>query len=206
MKKFLTFVLFFFFSAYSHADFQAPVIRTKLVIFNTIVSAGETVQDQPLGSLMTIQPMVLWNFPSINSRIGFHYLLDVASNYGFTPISGIGISGYYYLTGLPAAYETLPDDTVIQKSKHGLFTYASFTPVNFNLNRRDPSDPNSGKAFSFSAMLYDFTIGAGYEYPLKPNSLISVELAVRDASSSGQGGKLAYSGLGIGVTFTTSYY
>lgn len=206
MKKFLTFVLIILFSTYSHADFQAPVIRTKMVMFNTIVSAGETVRDEPLGSLMTIQPMVLWNFPSINSRIGFHYLLDIASNYGFTPISGIGISGYYYLTGLPAAYETLPDDTLIQKSKHGFFTYASFTPVNFNLNRRDPTDPNSGKAFSFSAMLYDFTIGGGYEYPLKPNSLISVELAVRDASSGGQGGKLAYSGIGLGVTFTTSYY
>ena len=176
------------------------------MIFNTIVSAGETVKDEPLGSLMTLQPMVLWNFPSINSRIGIHYLLDLASNYGFTPISGIGITGYYYLTGLPAAYETLPDDTLIQKSKHGLFTYASFTPVNFNLNRRDTLDPNSGKSFSFSSMLYDFTIGAGYEYPLRPNSLISVEIAVRDASSGGQGGKLAYSGYGIGLTFTTSYY
>lgn len=205
MKYFITLVLLLTVPHIASAEFQAPVIRTKLSMFSTTASAGEQVKDEALGSMLTLQPMVLWNFPSINSRMGIHYVLDFASNYGFTPISGIGLTGYYYLKGLPASYENTPDETLIQKSKPGFFTFASFTPVNFNLNKKE-STPNAGDGFSFSALLYELSLGVGYEYPIRPNALIAVELGTRDASSSSGEEKLSYSGFGIGISFTTSYY
>lgn len=205
MKYLLTLVLFLTVPHLANAEFQAPVIRAKMSMFSTTVSAGEQVNEDPLGSMLTLQPMVLWNFSSINSRMGIHYIMDFSSNYGFTPISGIGLTGYYYLKGLPASYENTPDDTLVQKSKPGFFTFASFTPVNFNLNKKE-STPNAGDGFSFSSLLYEFMLGVGYEYPLRPNALIAVELATREASGGDGGMKLSYSGLGLGISFTTSYY
>lgn len=205
MKHILTFVLLLTVPQISLGEFQAPVIRLKLGMIPTMVSAGELiVGDQPLNSMMTIQPSVLWDFASMNSRLGFHYVLDLNSQFGATPISGIGFSGYYYLTGLSSAYESLPDDTLIQKYRPGFYTFASFTPVNFNLNRIDTA--NAGNNFSFSAVIFEIMLGMGYEYPLRPNTLLSIELASREGSVAQEERTVRYSGLGIFFSFTTSYY
>ncbi|WP_374076973.1 hypothetical protein [Bdellovibrio bacteriovorus] len=204
MKHLLTLVLALTVPQFAFGEFQAPVIRTKLGMFSTTVSAGELVNNEALGAMMTLQPSVLWDFPSMNSRMGVHYIVDVGSSFGVTPISGIGVSGYYYLRGLSAAYENSPDDTLIQKSKPGFYTFASFTPVNFNLNKTD--ETNSNNNFAFSALVYEVMLGMGYEYPLKPNALLSVELASREGSASQGDHGLRYSGVGLFLSFTTSYY
>ncbi|XGC81089.1 hypothetical protein ACES2L_01170 [Bdellovibrio bacteriovorus] len=203
MKNILTLVLLLTVPQFAFAEFQAPVIRMKLGMFNTMVSAGELVDEEPLAAMMTLQPSVLWDLPSMNSRIGVHYILDVGSPFGMTAISGIGVSGYYYLRGLSSAYESA-NDTLVQKSKPGFYTFASLTPVNFNLNKYDPADTN--QSFSFSSLVYEFMLGAGFEYPFRPNSLIAFELATREGSSSQGDTALRYSGIGFFVSFTTSYY
>ncbi|MBO9666355.1 MAG: hypothetical protein J7501_06030 [Bdellovibrio sp.] len=204
MKLFLTLVLILVFCDVSEAGLEAPVLRAKLSMYSTTVTAGELVKDQPLGSMMTLQPSLLWNIPSMNARMGVHYILDVNSNYGATPISGIGFSGYYYLKGLSSVYEVNADEVLTQKSRPGLFTFASFTPVNFNLNKLDKTDPN--QSFSFSALVYEFILGVGYEYPLKQNALLAIELSQREGSSSSGSQNVRYSGMGASIVFTTSYY
>lgn len=188
----------------SWAAFDAPVFRAKLGMFNTKVSAGELVSNETLGSMLTIQPSVLWNFPLMRSRIGLHYLGDFGSNFGMSPITGIGVSGYYYLSGLSAAHAIDSDGALIQKSRPGFFTFASFTPVNFNLNKKDAPNPNDN--FTFSSVILEIMLGFGYEYPIKPNTLVSLELAFRDGSSKASGQDLNYSSLGLFFAFTTSYY
>jgi hypothetical protein len=204
MKPFFTLVLIILFGDVSGASIQAPMLRAKLSMYNTTVSAGELVKDETLGSMMTIQPTLLWDVPSMNSRLGIHYILDINSKYGATPISGIGLSGYYYFKGLSSAYEISPDEVLLQKSRPGVFTFASFTPVNFNLNKLDKSDPN--QSFSFSALVYEFILGAGFEYPLKPNTLLSFELSMREGSSASNDLSVKYSGFGASFVFSTSYY
>ncbi|ASD65568.1 hypothetical protein B9G79_16370 [Bdellovibrio bacteriovorus] len=154
--------------------------------------------------MITIQPSVLWNISSLNSRIGFHFLADMSSNYGATPISGIGVSGYYYLRGLTSAYEVADGDVLTQKSKPGIFTFASFTPVNFNLNKIDKEVQSN--SFAPSSTVYELMIGFGYEYPIKPNMLISAELAKRDGTLSALSKELSYSGYMFSLAFVTSYY
>lgn len=204
MRYILSLVLLLMFCDVSRANIQAPVLRTKLSMYNTTVSAGELVHEQALGSLMTFQPSLLWDIPSMSARVGVHYIIDINSKYGATPISGIGLSGYYYLKGLSSVYEVTPDEVLTQKSRPGLFTFASFTPVNFNLNKMDQADPN--QSFSFSALVYEFILGLGYEYPLKPNALLAFELSQREGSSSSGDQSVRYSGMGFSLVFTTSYY
>lgn len=202
MKYVFTLVLLIF--SQSRAIAEVPAFRGKLAMYDLSVSAGELVSNEKLGSMVTLQPGILWNFSSMNSRIGLHFLLDVGSQYGFTPISGIGISGYYYLTGLTSAYELSADEVLTQKTKPGLFTFMSVTPVNFNLNKIDKNDPTNN--FSFSATMTDIIMGFGYEYPLKPNSILALEASLRDGSSSFNSQSVSYRGFGISLVYTTSYY
>lgn len=202
MKHVFTLVLLLLTRSLTFAE--VPSFRGKLAMYDLSISAGELVQSEKLGSMVTIQPGILWNFSSMNSRIGLHFLLDVGSQYGFTPISGIGISGYYYLTGLTSAYEISPEEVLTQKTKPGLFTFMSLTPVNFNLNKIDNNDPTNN--FSFSATMTDVIMGFGYEYPLKPNAIIAVEASLRDGSSSFNSQAVSYRGFGLSLVYTTSYY
>lgn len=203
-KFIIAFIFTLLISHNSFAHFDAPVIRAKVGMFSTKVSAGELVSNEDLGSLITIQPSVLWDFPLMRSRLGFHYIGDFGSKFGMTPISGIGLSGYYYITGLSSAHETDSDGALIQKSKPGFFTFGSVTPVNFNLNKKDEPVPNDN--FTFSSVILEIMLGVGYEYPIKPNSLFSVELAFRDGNTKYGGQDLNYSSLGLFFSFTTSYY
>lgn len=173
-------------------------------MYDLAVSAGELLENEKLGAILTFQPGVFWNYPSISSRIGVHFLLDLKSKYGLTPASGIGISGYYYFSGVPSSYEILPEEVLVEKTKPSIYTFASLTPVNFNLNQIDRFDISNN--ISLSAVLVDLIIGGGYEYPLKPNSIISVDLSLREASSSFGGQTTSYRGFGLMFTYTASYY
>lgn len=183
---------------------EAPVFRAKFGMYDLSVDAGELLQGTKLGSLITLQPGIYWNFPSMSSRVGTHFLLDLKSKYGLTPISGIGLSGYYYFSGLPSSYEYQPDEVLVEKTKPSFYTFASITPVNFNLNQLDQVDISNN--ISFSAVLLDLMIGAGFEYPLQANSIISVDFSARDASSKLSEQNSSYRGFGLNITYTTSYY
>lgn len=201
MKTFILLItIFFTFSI----EARTPSFRGKISIYDTIMNAGEIVVNEKLGSLLTLQPALLWDIPSFSSRMGIHYNMDLMSNYGATPISGVGFSGYYYFKGLSTYNDFLQDGVKIQKMRAGFYTFAQFTPVNVNLNRIDKVNPLNN--FAISAFVLESNIGMGYEYPLEPNSVIAVEISRREGKFGGEGEGINYSGLGFSVSYIASYF
>lgn len=149
---------------------------------------------------MSVQPTVLWDFNSLSSRLGIHYLGDLASPFGLVPISGIGLSGYFYPFGITSAIESSDNGTIFKKHKTGPFVMGAFTPVNFNYNEDDGP--------SFSALLYELMLGAGIDYPLRPNSILSLSFNYRFAAvaSNNSDERVEYSGLGIMLSYTATYF
>ncbi len=186
---------------------QPPILRLKLGNYTTQVTAGEIVVEEALGSMVTLQPTVLWDLPSFRARLGVHFLLDFSSEFGMTPISGTGFSGYFYPFGLSSYMELDEDGSLKQISKPGPFVTGSLTPVNFNMNRK--SEDSSEQSFAFSAFMMEIMLGAGYDYPIQRNMIISLELAYRSGSApnaSSEIGGVEYSGIGVNFSFMTSYY
>ena len=184
---------------------QAPVFRGSLGVETITINIGQKAVNEPLASLVTLRPAVLWDFPTFNSRLGTHYIGVFGSRFGSLPISGIGFSGYFYPLGLSTAYEITRDQTLFQKSKPGPFVVGMFTPVNLSVNLEEltgqPTD-------AVSAFMLDFAAGAGYDYPLNQNMILSAELMYRTARAqqSNTDTEVGYSGFGINLTFSTSYY
>jgi hypothetical protein len=198
----LTFIFCLYLLPFTQAS--TPSFRGKIAIYDTVINAGEIIVNEKLGSLLTFQPALLWNIPSFSSRMGIHYNLDMMSRLGATPITGIGFSGYYYFKGLSSYADSLQDVVLIQKTRAGFYTFAQFTPVNVNLNRIDGVNPLNN--FAISAFMFETTLGFGYEYPLEPNSIIAIELARREGTFGGSGSGIQYSGLGISISYITSYF
>lgn len=174
-------------------------------------NVGNILESKPLQSLVTVNPQVLWNLPSFRARMGFHYIGDFGSPYGMIPISGIGVSAYFYPFGLSTAYEIDADTTLFQKSKPGPYAFIMVTPANFNLNvsrEQSSSLGSSGSEITFSAFMIETCIGAGYDYPLGTNSVVALDAQLRTASASQANNNQAvsYSGIGVMVVFSTSYH
>ena len=160
----------------------SPYLRLKFGHFQTSVSAGNSVTDQNLATMLTLQPTVLWDFNSLSSRIGVHYLGDFNSEYGLIPISGVGMSVYFYPYGISTANEVTDDSVIFQKHKVGPYLFGGITPVNFNFNKTDEQNPQAD--VSFSAMIIELMLGIGVDYPLRPNSVLSASLNYRFGSAS----------------------
>lgn len=184
---------------------RAPQLRVKTGISSLSVTAGNMLQGQSLNSMITWQPTVSWDLPSFSSRLGIHYLQEMGGPYGLTPVSGVGLSGYYYFHGISSGYEITPDGVVIQKSRPGPYLIGSFTPVNLNMNKLD--EVNASGNFYFSAFMSDLGIGVGYDYPILQNMLIMGEFMIRNGSTiSSSASNVSYSGWSIFVGFATAYY
>ncbi len=183
----------------SFAWADAPMIRFKVGTSSLAVNGGPTVVNASLAPMVTLQPSVLWAVPTFSSRLGVHYLQELGGSFGLTPITGIGLSGYYYMSGISTSYSMSEDGLVITKSVPGVFLYAGLTPVNFNLNRSEPK-------LRFSALVYEVAAGIGYDYPLTQNLVISAEYVVRNGVSSGAEDNVSYKGSTIYISFGTTYF
>jgi hypothetical protein len=204
-------VLFFLFSIFislqSFGQSSAPVFRGRLGINMLNFQVGNTFSNEPLGSLMTFNPTILWNLPTFRARMGVHFMGDFASKYGFMPISGMGFSSYFYPFGLSTVYEIANDGTLYQKSRPGPYVFMTLTPVNFNINA-SKEQTSSGSALSFSAYMIELGMGGGYDYPVSTNMVLAGELQYRFASAQERTTKetISYSGMGLMLTFSTSYH
>ncbi len=184
---------------------KTPDLRLKVGYIATTFSAGDIYDEEALGSLMTLQPTITWSLPNFRSRVGIHMTLDLASEFGLTPLSGVGLSAYIYPWGISSSHEKVDSDTIIQKSKPGFFVFTSVTPVNFNINNPDSTSTND----TFSSFIIDSTVGAGYDYALKQNIILSTELVYRFGSAANNDagfGGVNYSGFGLMFSYLTSYY
>ena len=191
-----------FCSSPSYAIDSYPVIRLKVGKFVTNVIAGDILDNEPLNSTLTFQPTILWDYSTFRSRIGYHFTGDFSSDYGLFPISGIGFSGYFYPFGISSTIQTTITNVEFQRYKVSPYIFGSITPVNFNLNRTEDN-------IRFSAFLVEINLGAGLDYPFKPNTLVTLDLNYRFAASpTGENSNenLSYSAIGITVGFMTSYY
>mgnify|MGYP000438007147 CR=1 FL=1 len=193
--------------ALAQSQKTAPQFRARIGSHQLKFQVGDRYSDEPLNPSFTLQPTVLWTLPTFRARIGIHFLADMGSAYGALPVSGAGVTGYFYPLGVSSAYEISEGGTVTQVSKPSVFTFASFTPVNFNLNRQADDTPD-GSPLSFSAFMYDFAVGVGYDYPFTQNMIFAAEFSYRTASaqSSNTTDTISYRGLGLSLVFSTSYY
>lgn len=184
---------------------EAPLVRIKSGVTNLTVNAEPKVKGESLKPMVTFQPSILWEVPEFSSRLGIHYLQELGGPYGLTPVSGIGISGYYFISGLSTSYSVGEDGTIVQKSKPGFYMVASLTPINFNLNRFDESNTSDNLSPSF--LLYDLSAGVGYDYPISQNMVIALEIVLRNGSGTDSKAQTAsYSGTTIYLSFATCYY
>jgi len=204
MRLHILVLLLVLFSNQSLAINKTPDIRLKTGYIETIFSSGDSYTDVSLGTLIALQPSVMWSLPNFRSRLGIHMHFEFASELGLTPVSGIGVSAYIYPFGISSSHQKFESDTVIQKSKSGPFIMAAFTPINFNIN-----DPEGDNERTFSAFIYDTMLGAGYDYAFRQNMILSGEAVYRFGSAvnndQGQGG-VNYSGFGLMLSVLTSYY
>lgn len=192
----------------SLAAVQVPLFRLKAGYYPLNFSAGTRYSNEPLNNAITIQPTLLWDLPTFRSRVGLHFISDFQSPFGLMPISGIGISGYFYILGISSAYEMDPGGTLFQKSRPGPFVYGALTPANFNLNRSASETPD-GAELSFAAFVMEFNAGLGYDYPINNNVIFSGEVGFRSGanqSSSSTAGNVSYNGMGIMLSLSATYY
>jgi hypothetical protein len=184
---------------------SVPMLRVKTGFSNLIVNAGDRLKNEPLTPMVTFQPSLHMEVPQFSSRIGVHYLQEMGGAYGLTPLSGIGISGYYYFYGISTSYSVGGDGTVIQKSRPGPVLFGSVTPINFNLNRM--GDPVSANNFFFSTFMYDVSAGLGYDYPFNRNMVFGIEYVLRNGSGAdAKKQTVSYRGSTIFLSFGTSYF
>lgn len=190
----------------SPAQASAPLVRIKTGFSSLTVNAGEKVRNEPLGSMITFQPAVLWEMPGFSSRFGVSYLQEMGSPFGMTTVQGIGISGYYYFFGISSSQTQPEPDVTFQRSRPGPFLFGSLTPINYNLNRFDTSnDANSN--FHPSAVAFDISAGVGYDYPFTRNILFSGEFVLRNASGADSGNqRMTYDGYTIYFSVATTYF
>lgn len=190
------------------ASVQVPLFRLKAGYYPLKFSAGSRYTNENLGNSITIQPTLLWDLPTFRSRVGLHFISDFQSPFGLMPISGIGISGYFYILGISSAYEQDPGGTLFQKSRPGPFVFGAITPANFNLNRSARETPD-GADLSFAAFVMELNAGVGYDYPINNNVIFSGEVGFRSGanqSSSTTTGNVSYSGMGIMLSLSATYY
>lgn len=182
-----------------------PYLHFKTGVSSININAGDRLQNVPLKPALTLKPTILWDMPSFSSRFGFHFLQELKSLYGLTPLSGIGLTGVYYFYGITTSYQFMDDDVLHQKSRPGPYMSASFTPANLNVNKFDETTPLTN--FYFSSQVNEVALSMGYDYPYKQNMIFSGEFCYRSATNANTSKEqVNYSGFTLFLGFGTSYY
>lgn len=185
---------------------KTSVLRLKTGMSSLSITSGDRLSGEKLNSMVNLTPSVLWDFPSFSSRFGIHYMMELNSPYGLTPMSGIGLSAYYHILGITTGYELTKDDVLFQKSKPGPYIYAGFTPVNININKFN-TDNNTADNYFFSALINDISFGLGYDYPIFQNMTLSGEFILRSGKTvDSSKDQVQYSGWTVFLTLATSYF
>lgn len=175
---------------------------------STHFKLGTQYSNQDLHSMILLQPTLLWSLPTFRTRIGVHFLGEYGGPFGAVPISGIGMSGYFYPMGISTAYEFTGDGVLLQKSITGPFVFAGLTPVNFNVNKSRLGDGSGQSDLSVFSLMYEFAIGVGVDYSFHSNMVLFGELGYRQATAQENTakGSVSYQSPIFILGFSTAYY
>lgn|GEM_PF-1766791 len=195
----------------ANAMVEVPTLRFGIGMVPISFTAGTVASEATsLGNKLTLNPMFLWDLPGLRSRLGFHFLTDLGSDYGFISTAGIGISYIYYPTGLSSARELRDDGSSIVATKISPFIQVSITPTKFSVTIKpdDPTKPSSSWDY-FSSSVIETSVGAGVDYPFNENLIGFAGLHYRWAAYTKDEttkGPLHYSGIGLILGVMTSFY
>ena len=194
----------------ANAMVEVPTLRFGIGMVPISFKAGTVAVDSTsLGNKLTLNPMFLWDLPGLRSRIGFHFLADLGSEYGFISTAGIGLTYIYYPTGLSSARELREDGSSIVATKISPFIQLAITPTKFSVTMKPDgvTDPQNWSYFSSSVV--ETSLGAGVDYPFNSNLIGFAGLHYRWAAYTKDEttkGPLHYSGLGLILGVMTSFY
>ncbi len=198
----------------SKALVPVPTLRMGIGYSPITFTAGtEFSESTPLESIITVNPMFLWDFPGLRSRIGFHFLTDIGSPYGFVSTAGIGFTGILYPLGISSGREITEDFTEMVKSRNGPFIQFSMTPTKFSITKTpDVSSPiyNTPSLWPyFSVRVIEIAVGAGYDFKITDDltgfgSLLYRNAAFKELEAGA--GAVTYGGLSVMVGVMTNFY
>jgi hypothetical protein len=193
---------------------EVPTLRFGIGYSPLNFTAG-TVFTEPtaLGNFATINPMFLWDLPSLRSRVGFHFLTDIGSQYGFVSTAGVGLTGILYPLGLSSSREIGEDFTEVVKTRIGPFLQFAITPTKFSVLQTPPTSSPTYNTPSlwpyFNVKVVEISIGAGVDYPLARDLVGFLGVHYRAAAfkqlESGQG-SISYSGISVIGGLMTNFY
>lgn len=170
-----------------------------------------TLFEEPtsLGSKLTLNPMFLWDIPSVRSRIGLNFLADMGSKYGSLPISGIGVSILFYPLGLSSSREVNEDLSVLIKHRVSPYIQAQITPVKCAISDALDYTTINSQATYFSAMIIESSFGIGLDYPVAEDLITFLGIHYRFAAFTSQEtttGAIKYSGIEILTGIMTNFF
>lgn len=174
-------------------------------------TAGTLFPDPtPLESTITLNPLFLWDIPSVRSRLGINFLAEIGSNgYGNLPISGIGLSALFYPLGLSSQREVGEDSTVLIKHRVSPYLQLQVTPVKCSISNATTFSTVSSRANYFSATIIETSVGLGVDYPMSDDLITFLGLHYRFAaftSQETQTGAIKYSGIELLLGVMTNFF
>jgi len=162
-----------------------------------------------LGAKVTINPMFLWDIPSVRSRIGLNFVADLGSSFGSLPISGIGLSAVFYPLGLSSSREVNEDLSVLIKHRISPYLQLQVTPVKCSISTATSFSTINPNAAYFSAMVIETSAGLGLDYPMGDDLLAFLGLHYRFAAFTSQEtttGAIKYSGIELLLGIMTNFF
>ncbi|MBS1959201.1 MAG: hypothetical protein JST80_07020 [Bdellovibrionales bacterium] len=198
----------------AHALVEVPTFRFGLgysmIKFTYLDTNKGGASDVPLGSMLTLSPSFLWDIPQVRSRIGFHFLADVGSQFGFVTIIGVGADFVFYPMGLSSSREMRDDGSFVVKTRVSPFIQLQITPEKMSITvpNDNPNAPLNQRTY-FNVLMIETSIGVGVDYPMSDNTVLFGGLHYRFAgytSDETTVGKVTYGGPALLVGIMTNFY
>ncbi len=145
----------------------------------------------------------------MRSKVGFQFIADLGSPYGFVTVAGIGLTAIFYPFGLSSTREIAPDFSVFIKSRISPYFQVSITQTKFTIYKPDPAITEAAKQPHFSAALIETSIGLGLDYPVQEDLVAFAGLHYRSAlyaNQETQYGKISYGGIALIMGVMTNFY
>ena len=198
----------------AQALIDVPTLRMGLGYSPLNFTAGSIFPEEtPLGNFLTLNPMFLWDMPSVRMRLGVSFLADLGSDYGFVSVAGVGFTALLYPLGLSSSRELRDDFSEVVKTRISPFIQFGITPTKLSITAKpaetDPVFPFPGKWPYFAAKIVETSFGAGLDYPVARDLIAFLGVYYRFAAwkeAEQSDGLISYSGFSVMTGVSTNFY